>query len=185
MTQIESKRRFEEKESFTHKLSKELLREWIVGNHQFYDTYLNCDIDFIDQKTGKYESVNWRAQYVSLEYPITLNFPDNIDETSACKKTDEKNCSYRWSKEKYCPCLKCKYFDKSQLLYVADLAIGHKGLTACVIEVCHKNPLDQIKKWQIRDMLNTNCIGLSAFEIDAQHILGQIGKPKQLFVRSF
>lgn len=182
--------KFEEKESFTHKLAKELLRKWLAESWTCSDNpnTMNCSIDFINQK-GESQSVNWRAQYITLEYPITKDFPMNIDETHSCKKNKECfwQCEkgYRWSNIDYCPCLKCEYFDKSQILYIVDLAIGHKGLTSCIIEVSHKNPISDIKAQTLRQMMNNECGGLTAFEIEAHHILGQIKKPKKLYVRSF
>lgn len=170
---------YEGKESYLHKGAKELLYEWITEKWVEVDSAARCSIKFIDQETGRDVSlIDSQADFIYLEYPITKDFPYLIDEQTCI---GIMGCRYR-SIEKYCPCLRCPNFKIKNLQYIADIAIEHKGYISNIIEVVNKNPTSIAKKERIKaDRFS----GTHAFEIEARHILGQIGKPEQLFVRSF
>jgi len=158
------------------------------------------------------ETIGYNPQIIQLEYPITPCFPYYIDENhcttivndecrnSTCRKckvsctgcsnvclgTDsrpsEEGCYYR-ENLKHCYCLKCEHFNPKSLLAIADIAIGYEGIITTIFEVTHKNPVSpkKIDVYKYRLMSSSNYTRV--LEIDARHILGQIGKPKRLFVR--
>ena len=173
---VNSGRKFKQKESFTHKLAKELLHSWLTEKWEHVDGPIHNSINFIDNNTG--ENCQFgenQTDFVFMEYPITTDFPYLIDETMGC--CDENGCQYR-SKEKYCPCLKCPNFNFSKLEYVSDIALEHKGVVSTIIEIKHKHKTPPNKVERLTK--NNGCTDI--YEIDARHILGQIKKPKRLIV---
>ena len=172
------KKYYDGKESYSHIFAKETLRSWLTRNWKGVDYPLLHNINFFDKETKEDLSFGSCPDFVYLEYPITNYFPCLIDEgNSACNSTFENPyefCTYR-SMQIYCPCLKCPKFDLKQVKYVCDIAIEHKGTISAIIEVKHKHATPQKKS-------NVIAEGTSVFEIDAKHILGQIGVPSRLFV---
>lgn len=172
------KRTFDGKESYSHVFAKELLRSWLTHNWKDVDESLFHNIKFFDKDTEEEFSLYSQSDFVYLEYPITNYFPCLIDEgDTACNSTLESRyefCTYR-SMQIYCPCWNCPKFDRKQVKYVCDLAIEHKGIISAIIEVKHKHATPQKK-------INVIAEGTSVYEIDAKHILGQIGVPSRLFV---
>jgi len=177
----DSKPRFEEKESYKHRFAKELLHDWISEGFKCNDEYNDCPILFIDEENHTPINVNWRSDFIWMEYPITTDFPYLIDEHDCGAYSYNSNCEYR-SKGLYCPCLKCAGFNWSKLRYVADIAIEHKGWVPTIIEIVHKHHIEQNKKDFINNKKGFSYVG--SFEIEADHILGQIMKPARLFVRA-
>lgn len=183
---VPPKHKFKKKESFTHKLAKELLHKWLTENWGRVDGNIHNTIKFINQKTGNEVYVSGsQADFVFMEYPITDCYPNLIDE---CEKkcslwdmgewTGRRDCDYR-SKEKYCPCLQCKWFNFSKLEYVVDIAIEHKGLVQTIFEIVNKHPTPSEKVLY----LTGQGVNVGVYEISAKHILGQIKKPYRLFVK--
>jgi len=127
-------KKFENKESYTHKYAKELLNQWLQK-----ELTIQC-------YNQKYPIKN-REQVIS-EYPITLCFPYLPKETT---KKDSK-----W-------------------IYVADIAIKHKGIISEIFEVVNKNERIEEKL----EFYASKKASVSYF-INASHILGQIQKPETL-----
>lgn len=168
---------FEKKESFTHKLAKELLHSWIVEDQELID---EKTISFIDQE-GYNLKIGREPHFIFLEYPITPCYPLLIDECDCKAKNNDitlHNCDYRqdyFQKIKYCPCLKCPKLEEP-FKFIVDIAIARKGIISNIIEVTHKNFMSETKK----KILGEGC--WYVFEINAKHILGQIKKPERLIV---
>jgi hypothetical protein len=177
----ETKPNWEKNESYKHQFAKELLHAWISEGFKCNDEYNDCPITFIDEESHRILNVNWRSDFIWMEYPLTTDFPYLIDEMDCGLYSFNAKCSYR-SKGQYCPCLKCKGFNWQKLRYVADIAIEHKGNIITLIEIVNKHPTEQDKKDFI---INRNkWSNVHSFEIEADHIIGQIMKPEILFVRT-
>jgi hypothetical protein len=185
---------FEGNESFMHKAAKELLYEWLTERWAGYEQPINNEIMFIEEKTGEQwkSTIGYNPQLIQLEYPITSCFPYYLDENhnTDCGCTNYtfgldnegiEYCNYR-ENMKNCQCLSCKWFDKKDLLGIADLAIGYKGQIVTIIEIFHKSPVSP-KKFEVYNKSTRINVYPRIIEIDAKHIMGQITKPKRLFVR--
>lgn len=154
---------YEKKESYLHKFAKELLCKWIIeGNIQI-------------QCKDKIFTPNYNYHFTTIEYPITPDFPYLIDEMGEenclLEEDRDKVCKYRQSNGIKCPCLDCKYLNRKNVLAVADIVTGYKGLITDVFEIEHKNPISFHKIEMYNKKVN------NLFVIEARHILGQIKKP--------
>ena len=172
---------FVKRESYTHKLAKELLCKWQSENSQIAIEY-----------NGHIYHTHYAYHFTVTEYPITDEFPQLLDEVYSCgtniyKKNEDGGesiipglCTYRENGVE-CPCIECSFFDKFDLLAVADIVTGYKGLITNVFEIVHKNQLSE-KKIQLYRKIARG-YDLKVYVLEAQHILGQIEKPKLLHAK--
>lgn len=158
-------KKFEQKESYTHKFAKELLANWLIS-YSF-----GSKLKIIDENEKEHEL--WGDWYIQTEYPITKTFPYYLCELVCPDPELPETCRYRGN---YIPsnCLQCKQFmKKEKLLAVADIVSLHEGIIGDVFEIEHKNSLSSEKM----DIYEEHKPAGNLWEIQAQHILGQIKRP--------
>jgi len=173
---------FQSVESYKHKFAKETLANWLRevarGNH---DEYVEL------------APFKWRVNRstatcgVWTEYPICINEKNELVGYSPCwdemdwngtsidKETGEfLDCGLEHQRPPtYAECI------KAGLLPIAifDVVIQHKGNPSYAIEVVYKNDISPLKMNYLERL---SWAGVTVYKIDADWILYQVGRPKQL-----
>jgi hypothetical protein len=158
---------FSVNESYMHKMSKEVLKEWFYGG----DMSLLEDYICPNRECG-----------VWFEYPIVKNENYNSIDYNWDEILDNPNITENMSKEEkhnlqseyvptYDECISLDIYPKR----VIDVVLTHKGRPSWFIEICHKNPTSEEKINELEMLGVTNLI-----EIDAEWIMKQTKKPSKL-----
>lgn len=171
---------FEEKESYKHRLAKDLLFEWLVT---IEDEKRKGDTQFDDCELTPF---SWRPNYGIFK---ELKFHETDDpyyfEESKCLKVykDENNSLVRDRTEKN----PLDWFDKDanrgKILFVPDITIFRKGIAHILIEIVHKNNVSREKLNRIKNFYGILDGCVQVYEVDAEEILKQINVPKKLNCR--
>lgn len=146
-------KKFKVNESYKHKLSKQVLREWFYGgcddsNLLFFKPNRTCGVWF--------------------EYPIV--------KTDTCNSI-EHNWDELWRNEwdEYVPTYD-ELVEKNIIpVAVVDVVLVHKGSPMWFIEICHTHPTPKEKIEKLRRLGVDNLI-----EIDAEWIMKQTKKPNHI-----
>lgn len=159
---------FEEKESFKHKMAKDLLHGWL------------SELDKVDG--AELHPFRWRKNYGVYK---ELKFHETDDpfyfECSKGLFDYDKYPEIRDSKEPlewFDP-----NYDRGKILFVPDITIFHKGSATILIEVVHKNHVSREKLHRIKNFYSRNGSHLEVYEVDAEEILKQIKVPIKLNCR--
>ena len=160
---------FTENESYKHKMSKEVLKEWFYGGQSIGDVGCSCP----NRKCG-----------VWFEYPIVKtkgynsidrNWDELLTNPKIPKEMDPGSDEYYNLQSEYVPtyeeCVSFGIYPKR----VIDVVLTHKGSPEWFIEICHKNPTSQEKINELEMLGVRNLI-----EIDAEWIMKQIKTPTEL-----
>ena len=168
---------FEEKESYKHKLAKDLLFEWLTN---IENEKRNADSAFDDCELPPFL---WRPNYGIFK---ELKFYETDDpyyfEQSQCLKIS-KNKIGEWQLDRSDK-NPLQWFRETQhrvrILFVPDITIFRKGIAAILIEIVHKNSVSREKLDRIKNFYGNldGCVRI--FEIDAEEILKQINVPSKL-----
>jgi len=162
---------FTENESYKHKMSKEVLKEWFYGGNTIGEVGCRspnrkCGVwfEYPIVKTDKYNSIdnNWDE---ILTNPKT---PKGIDPFSSHNLWIEYQMDFVPT---YDECVSLGIYPKR----VIDVVLTHKGTPTWFIEICHKNPTSQEKINELEMLGVRNLI-----EIDAEWIMKQTQKPTKL-----
>lgn len=167
---------YSENESYKHKCAKEVFQQWC--NVWEDDHYVPTNFKTTD---GEIRTIHWRCNRHECsvqEYPIVVNGEVN----SVQNVWDELICDhpdidlYPW--EPYVPTYdECKKRGWSPLA-VVDVVLYHKGIPAYFIEICHTNPVSDVKLERLKRAGVNNLI-----EISADWILTQVGIPEILNIK--
>jgi hypothetical protein len=159
---------FTENESYKHKMSKEVLKEWFSGGCGIgditFDPNRKCGVwfEYPIVKTKGYNSID----HIWDELLINPKIPKEMDPGS-----DE----YKNLQNEYVPtydeCVSFGIYPKR----VIDVVLIHKGSPEWFIEISHKNPTSQEKINELEMLGVRNLI-----EIDAEWIMKQIKRPKKI-----
>jgi len=187
-----------EKESYAHKLAKEILYKKITTDGVAFIT---------DEYSGKYDDIDLGKSLITVEprsfcqgksirvdYGWVMEFPVLKDlDTSACYP-DEVGCLVRQEgtcphlnefvdrfrdKDGYSPCKGCSELEFSPCEYfIPDIAGLHEGSVVCVIEITHKHSAID-KYFAYKDWWNTTFV-----EVRTQCILSKVIESGWAFVRA-
>lgn len=164
---------FKNQESFKHLYAKKLLTKWLR------------EIDE-DPKTdgGSLGQISWRSNYGVYEelpfyntsdpYYFELSKGLNWFNDDGSDKLDPRSLKRPYKQSDVFN----STIDRGRILFVPDVTIFHKGCAVHLIEVIHKNPPSEKKMNAIYEFFNGHYFNL--WTIPADHILGQIEKPKSL-----
>lgn len=126
---------FVERESYKHKMAKQVLKEWLDESGD------------IEPFTYRNDSVN-----VILEYPICI-IPElgNTWEYERFRNYGEKVPSYKECVSKY----------NVYPIAIIDIIVVHKGNPMYAIEICNKNPvskekLKKLEEFGVTDLFEVN-----------------------------
>lgn len=158
---------FEEKESFKHKMAKDLLHGWL------------SELDKVDG--AELLPFRWRGNYGVYK---ELKFHETDDPFYfECSKGlfDYNKYPEIYHNNKNPLDLFDPNYDRGKILFVPDITIFHKGSATILIEVVHKNHVSREKLYKIKDFFNGNHV--EVYEVDAEEILKQINVPTKLNCR--
>ena len=180
--------KFESKESYAHKLSKDILKEW-----------LNNGLNLYSIGNDKEEhSISYRItdDDILFEYPLAL-----ITKTFVGRPSNTFVSGYGWgyilnkngiSIQSYClddPGTYIPTYDECKNsgnipIAIIDIVVYHKGSVIFGIEISNKNPVSNEKQNKIVELYDkTNHYGTPIFEIDSNWIMQQIKQPKKLIFK--
>jgi hypothetical protein len=156
---------FIEKESFKHKLAKELLYSWLVNE---------------EKRSGdscKFGPLSWRCNYgVFMELKFYETSDPYYFENSEGKKQDldydslpELITGNEWFDEN---------FNRGKILFVPDIVIFSKGCPVIIIEVVHRNPLSEEKLNKIGKFFSGNYCQI--YQVYADTILNQCNETDKI-----
>ena len=159
--------KFTEKESFKHKLAKDLLFDWLT------------DFDENDDFRSVYP-IQWRKNYGVFK---ELKFYDSSDPyyfelSRGLKHFEYKEGQTEDPRGKNCIDWFDPLYDRGKILFVPDITIFHKGTASILIEVAHTHYLTDKKINDIAKFFSgTWC---EIYEIKAEDILRLTCKPDKL-----
>ena len=144
--------KFESKESYKHKLAKQVLKEWLDNNHEL--------------QPFPYSDNGW----VILEYPICI-FSENNPKSPGRDDSWEYDVFTNYGNPipSYTECI--QEYDTHPIAMI-DIVVVHKGHPLYAIEICHTNPVSNEKLMKLKDLGVTNL-----YEVKADWILNQTGIP--------
>ena len=126
--------RFEAKESYKHKMAKQVLKEWLDEDNSI--------------KPFGHSDNGW----VHLEYPICI-IPEvgNTWEYECFRNYGEKVPSYKECVSEY----------NAYPVAIIDIIVVHKGFPVYAIEICNKNPvskekLKKLEEFGVTDLFEVN-----------------------------
>ncbi len=157
-------KKFVSKESFKHKMAKELLAKWLREAEEGND---HCN----------FAQFTWRSNYgVYEELPFYTTSDPYYFESSDGLRTYHpgEEEEYRYHGD----FLKC--VDRGAILFVPDIAVFHKGTSIYFFEVVHKHKVSEDKIERIKAFFNG--YALWVYEVEAEEILRQTEVPKYLKV---
>ena len=161
-------------ESYKHKMAKELLHGWLSEGFTPDDTWHESFPSIASEsEKDKIYSIQHRSDFIQMEVPLIRHGSGLLDEfyCNGCK-------DFRDPWAKYSLCNDCDKRPYKKIKAIADIAIEHKGNIIYVFEIEHKNGLSEQKiEFYKSDHIFT------VFVISADHILGQIQKPKILYAK--
>ncbi len=181
---------FEIKESYSHKLSKSILKEWFNNGLNLYS---------LESDKEQEDSISYRISDddILFEYPLAL-ITKTFDGRPSNTFVSGNGWGYLLNKtgssiQKWFPddpmtyvpsydeCINYGYNPIS----IVDLVIVHKGSIIFGIEICNKNPVSVEKQNKIIELYNkTNHTDQTPiFEIDSNWIMQQIKQPKKLIFK--
>jgi hypothetical protein len=146
--------RFVENESNAHKCAKRLLVDWLSVEKQWDGDGIFEEYPLVDvfEKSNMYNVIGFN-----------YHIGDDRYEYYDCKVP-----SYE----------KCVQYGEMPIA-ILDVAVVEKGCIKYGFEVCHKNPVSDIKKKNLREHFENH--GLTIFEIQASDILNSVGKLDNIF----
>lgn len=157
-------------ESFAHKHAKEHLVEWLRNGPLEEIVYTN-GTEWLTWTVCKQKE----NCFYALEYPfyyakngkLKLSYY-NGDCPCGCKEDwCYSQCGYKVE-------MNYKFVNVKPVL-IADIAEGHEGSIATVIEIKHTN---ETPKWKLNLILKSN---VNFIEVDCMEVLKQINEPKRLY----
>ena len=154
--------KFEECESWKHLLAKELLAGWMAQGEMSFES------DSDEWCIPSRRDTGW----VCLrEYPLYGNDDDMMFRDEVCPSEDfQSGC-----REGICRCKDCRHAAGfGPFVAVLDIAWGWKGMMEAAVEIRHTHPVPDDKAALIRRA------GLVLVEVDAEHIMRQVGRPSRL-----
>lgn len=154
------KTKFVEKESFKHKLAKELLVSWLNKEQKTKDL---CSFDLFKWRCGYGIHSELKFYETSDPYYFVLSKGINKDVEF---NYDNPNNSF------------IKNFNRGKILFVPDITIFHKGHVAYFIEIVHTNETSIEKLSKIIKFFKGDTPEI--YEIQAEEILKQIDIPESL-----
>ena len=161
-------------ESFTHKIAKELVFDWLITgktkipmikepieNAEFgcceAIMFKESDIDHVPYHYFGYCDTYCGGDFSKVE--------DVIQKNNILIFEENRNNNVRFFKES--PCLKCP-FSKLEYKYIYDIAFGRKGMFTLAVEIKHTHPVDNKK------IENTP---FPIYEVDASWVMKQTDVP--------
>jgi len=158
---------FIEKESYKHKLAKELLYQWLVNEEERSGDYCT------------FGPLKWRANYgvfMELKFYETSSIY-YFECSEGIKERDMENhdswpkliSGNEWFDET---------FNRGKILFVPDIVIFHKGCPVYLIEVVHKSPVSSEKLDKIRDFFNGGYCAV--YQVYADDILNKCNESDKL-----
>jgi len=145
---------FKERESFKHRLAKDLLYKWLIESERSK----NFIWPFV-WRPGY--GVFKEMRFFESSRPYYFEESDGLMEVG--KVVFEPN------------------FDRGRILFAPDICIFHQGVAAILIEVVHKNGVSDQKLSVIKDFYKDTPFEL--YEIGAEEILRHTDVPKKLACR--
>ena len=162
---------FSVNESYMHKMSKEVLKEWFYGGDSGGDSSLLDDYICPNRECGvwfEYPIVkNKDYNSINCNWDEILENP-NITENMSAEEKSKLQCEYVPT---YDECINLNIYPKR----VIDVVLTHEGAPHWFIEICHKNPTSQEKIDELEMLGLSNLI-----EVDAEWIMKQTKKPSKL-----
>lgn len=151
---------FIDRESYIHKYSKTLLKEFFESNKLDINKKEFNEFEFSESDTNNYT--------VLLEYPIVIKGTFNSLKYNFSQLLSNGN-------DGYIPTY--KELRKLNLipLAVIDLVVCNKGIPMYFFELCHKNAVTDSKIKKLKEV-NIN----NLYEISSYWLLSQIQKPNYL-----
>ena len=179
---------FETKESYSHKFSKNILKEWFNNGLYLYS---------LESDKEKEKEISNRINEADILFEYPLAFVPKIWEGNACTSFD---CGAGWGYllnkgfsddpmlyvPNYDECINAGY----NVIAIIDLVVVYKGRIIFGIEICNKNPVSIEKQKKINKLYNktyykngNHCAGVPIFEIDSNWIIQQINQPKKIIFK--
>ncbi len=151
---------FIQKESYKHKLAKELLCKWLEED---------C-------------MKKWWGDGVHMEYPIVPamrqeSFGNVIGYNYSLG--DERSCYYETLPHGYNPTYEQCIAIGDIPVAILDIAVVYKGCVIEGFEIYHTHKVDNEKRSKLDKL--TKRLGFKLYEIDAETILRQIEKPTDIY----
>ena len=174
--------KFESKESYSHKLSKDILNEWLNNGLNLY----SIGNDTIEHPI----SYRITDDNILFEYPLALTKEQNgsFSNTFVCGN----GWGYILNKKgvfddpgTYIPTYDECINSGNIPIAIIDVVVYHKGSVIFGIEICNKNPVSvekQIKIIELYDKTEHHW-QTPIFEIDSNWIMQQIRQPKKLIFK--
>ena len=180
--------KFESKESYSHKLSKDILKEW-----------LNNGLNLYSIGNDKEEhSISYRITDDDILFEYPLAFTKDFDGSLSNTFVSGNGWGYILNKkgvsiQSYChddPGTYIPTYDEcinsgNIPISIVDVVVYHKGSVIFGIEICNKNPVSvekQIKIIELYDKTGQHS-QTPIFEIDSNWIMQQIKQPKKLIFK--
>lgn len=151
---------FIQKESYKHKLAKEVLYEWLKED---------CE-------------ERWCGDGVHMEYPIVTNMRNNLSGDVLgynYNLGDERSYYYQTQVQNYNPSYEQCIAIGDIPIAILDIAVVYKGSVQKGFEIYHTHKVDDEKRSKIDKL--TRKSGFKLYEIDADSILRQIQKPVDIY----
>ena len=150
---------FVAKESFKHKLAKELLCKWLN-----------------EERENK-----WCGDGAHMEYPLVPFMKNQGAQLIGYgyDNGDGKYAYYSSLNNDFAPTYEQCIANKDIPIAVLDIAIVYKGIIFKGFEIYHTHKVDEEKKEKIKELCN-GLVGFELYEIDAETILKQCEKPKDI-----
>lgn len=157
------------RESIAHKTAKDTLAQWL--------STATLDNDWWEYPIRDGGSLVWRPSWGSS---VFTEYPFAADGYGECPTWDEVHWEFD---EETGPCYKgdSPTFDECVLMghppvFIADIALRHKGTIRAVIEVVHKHPPSDEKIQFYQEH------GIDLYVADAWWVLSQIARPDSLLL---
>jgi hypothetical protein len=159
------------KESIAHKTAKDTLAQWLRAAPE------NGNDDYWVYPIRNGDPLMWRPNWGE---PVFVEYPFAADGYGACPTWDEVDWefgeeagpSYKSDSPTFDECVTMGH----PPVFVADIALRHKGTIAAVIEVVHKHPPSDEK------ILFYRAQGIALYVVDAWWVLSQIAQPESLLL---
>ena len=163
--------KFIEKESYLHKMAKELLASWLREEE---------DKAKFDGMPCSFCGIKWNRNYgVFVELPFyETSRPYYFEESKGIQYQYQKVQDYNTHHQ--------QGFEKGKILFVPDITIFTRGYVSVIIEIVHTSEISIKKKHTMRAFFEYQPNSpVEVYTINAQSILINTSKPEWLNFQQF